>query len=294
MYGRVNKYMKIKAELEPGKVALVTGGSSGIGKAIASGLAKRGMHVWLVAQRRDLLDTARKEVESHRQNQSQIIGTVSADVSDLDQVRMAVKQVSEKSGPPDLLVNSAGVTHPGYVQDLDINIFNWMMEVNYFGTVYMTKEVLPAMLKRGSGYILNISSMGGIIGAFGYTAYGGSKFAVRGFSDALRQEIKLHGIGVSIIFPSDTDTPQLEYENQFKPPETKALGSLAGSMTAYDVAKITLKGIERGKYLIIPGFEGNFWYLLNRLLGSRGSNLIVDQIIASAVKKKNSAQSKEA
>ena len=116
--------MKIKAILEPGKIALVTGGSSGIGKAIACGLAKRGMHVWLVAQRKDLLASALKEVESHKQSQSQLIGTVSADVSDLDQVRMAVIQVSEKSGPPDLLVNSAGVAHPGYFQELDMNIFH--------------------------------------------------------------------------------------------------------------------------------------------------------------------------
>ena len=286
--------MKIKAKLEPGKVALVTGGSSGIGKAIACGLAERGMHVWLVAQRKDLLDSARIEVETHRKNQNQVIGTVSADVSDWDQVRMAVRQLSEKSGPPDLLVNSAGVTHPGYVEKLDLNIFNWMMEVNYFGTVYMTKEVLPVMLKRGSGYILNISSMGGIIGAFGYTAYAASKFAVRGFTDALRQEIGLLGIGVSILFPSDTDTPQLEYENNFKPPETKALGNLSGSMNATDVARVTLKGIERGKYLIIPNFEGNFWYLLNRLLGSAGSNLLLDQIIANARKKNNVSHVKEA
>jgi len=280
--------MKIKAKLQPGKVALVTGGSSGIGKAIACGLAERGMHVWLVAQRKDLLDTARKEVETHRKNQNQVIGTVSADVSDWDQVRSAVNLICEKSGQPDLLVNSAGVTHPGYVEKLDINIFNWMMEVNYFGTVYMTKEVLRSMLTQGSGYILNISSMGGIIGAFGYTAYGASKFAVRGFTDALRQELKFLGIGVSILFPSDTDTPQLDYENEFKPPETKALGNLSGSMTASDVAKITLRGIERGQYFIIPNFEGNFWYLLNRVLGSAGSNLLLDSIITSAVKKKNS------
>ena len=109
---------------------------------------------------------------------------------------MAVIQVSEKSGPPDLLVNSAGVAHPGYFQELDLNIFHWMMEVNYFGTVYMTKEVIPSMLKRGSGYIVNISSMAGFVGTFGYTAYGGSKFAVRGFSDVLRAEMKIHGIGV--------------------------------------------------------------------------------------------------
>jgi 3-dehydrosphinganine reductase len=282
--------MRIKAKLEPGKVALITGGSSGIGKAIACVLAEHGMDVWLVAQRKDQLEIARQEVEAHRTNPDQKIDVVSADISEFDQVRTCINHINEKNGPPYLLVNSAGVTHPGYVQDLDIYIFNWMMEVNYFGTVNMTKEVLPAMLNQRSGYIVNISSMGGIIGAFGYTAYGASKFAVRGFTDALRQELKLYGIGISILFPSDTDTPQLEYENKFKPPETKALGNLAGSMDPRDVARITIKGIERGKYLIIPNFESNFWYILNRLLGSGGSNFILDQIIADAVKKKNGSQ----
>jgi len=285
--------MKIKAKLEPGKVALVTGGSSGIGKAIACGLAERGMHVWLVAQRKDLLDSARMEVETHRKNQSQVIGTVSADVSDWNQVRMAVKQVSEKSGPPDLLVNSAGVTHPGYVEKLDINIFSWMMEVNYFGTVYITKELLPAMIKRGSGYILNIASLVGYIGGIGYSAYGASKFAVHGFTDALRQEMKVYGIGVSILYPSDTDTPQLAYENEFKPVEVKAIANLTGAMTPSAVAKIAVKGIERGQYTIITAFESKFWIWLYRLSPSL-LFFIVDSIISDTVKKKNSNGSKEA
>src|SRR4030066_389830 len=239
--------MKIKAILEPGKIALVTGGSSGIGKAIAGCLASRGMHIWLVAQRKDLLQSAREEVEAHRHNQGQKIGTISADVSDLDQVRRAVKQISEKAGPPDLLINSAGVAHPGYVQELDISIFKWMMEVNYFGTVYITKEILPVMLQRSSGYIVNISSVAGFLGTFGYTAYGASKFAVRGFSDALRAEMKLHGIGVSILFPPDTETAQLEYESHYKPPETKALSGNTKTMSPDVVAHETLKGIERGR-----------------------------------------------
>jgi 3-dehydrosphinganine reductase len=285
--------MKIKAQLEPGKNAIVTGGSSGIGKAIACRLFNRGLNVWLVAQRNELLETARKEVELHRQNQNQMVNVISADVSELDQVQRVVKIVSEKSGPPDILVNSAGVAHPGYVQDLDINIFSWMMEVNYFGTVYMTKEVLPSMLKNGTGYIINISSIAGIISVIGYTAYAASKFAIKGFTDALRQEMKLHRIGVSLILPSDTDTPQLEYENKIKPPETKALGSMTGSMSPDEVAKITLSGIEHGKYLIIPGLEGKVLYHLNGLLRG-GVNPIIDMLIADAIKKKNSTHQKEA
>jgi 3-dehydrosphinganine reductase len=276
-----------------GKVALVTGGSSGIGKAIACDLTRRGMDVWLVAQRKELLDSARLEVETYRQSQSQTIGIVSADVSDLDQVQVAVEKVSKKSGTPDLLVNSAGVAHPGYVQDLDINIFNWMMEVNYFGTVYMTKEVIRGMLKKGSGYIVNISSIAGIISIIGYTAYGASKFAIKGFTDALRQEMKFHGIGVSLVLPSDTDTPQLEYENRIKPPETKALGSMSGSMTADAVAKVTMNGVEHGRYMIIPGLEGKIYYHLNGWLGL-GMNPIMDYLVADAIKKKNKSRSKEA
>jgi len=284
--------MRIKATLEPGKVALVTGGSSGIGKAIACGLARRGMDIWLIAQRKELLESARREVESHRLSQNQHIGVISADVSNLDQVSKAVNQVTEKSGTPYLVVNSAGVAHPGYIQELDIDIFSWMMEVNYFGIVHITKEVLPAMLRTGSGYLINISSFAGIISIIGYTAYGASKFAVKGFSDALRQEMKLHGIGVSIVFPSDTDTPQLEYENRIKPLETKALGSISGSMTADEVARVVLKGIERGKYLILPGLEGKALYHLNRLLGG-GLNPIIDYIIQDTVKKKKSSHPKE-
>jgi len=285
--------MKIKAQLEPGKVAVITGGSSGIGKAIAIDLFKHGMDVWLVAQRIEILESARKEVETHRRNQNQKVEIISADVSDLDQVKRTVKQVTESSGPPYLLVNSAGVTQPGYFQEQDINIFRWMMEVNYYGTLYMCKEVIPALIDQRSGYILNISSLGGYLGGFGYTAYGASKFAVRGFTEALRQEMKPFGIGVTIIYPSDTDTPQLEYEKKFKPVETEALANFAGAMSAAQVAEVALKGIQRGQYAIFPALEGKFWVQINRLSSSL-LQFIIDQIVADAVKKKNTARQKEA
>jgi 3-dehydrosphinganine reductase len=95
------------------------------------------------------------------------------------------------------------------------------------------------------------------------------------------------------VLPSDTDTPQLEYENKIKPFETKSLGSISGSMTAQDVAKTTLQGIERGKYVIIPGTEGKLVYHLNGLLRG-GVNPIIDMLIADAVKKKNTSHQKEA
>ncbi len=284
--------MKIKAQLQPGKVAVITGGSSGIGKAITCQLVERGMDVWILAQRKEILEAARTEIESHRKNSDQKVYAYSVDVSQLDQVHSAVNHIAATSGTPDLLVNSAGVTHPGYVQDLDINIFDWMMEVNYFGTVYMTKEVIPGMIKRGSGYILNVSSGSGVVSTFGYTAYGASKFAVHGFSEALRMEMKVYGIGVSILFPSDTDTPQLAYENQFKPPETRAINSLAGANRAEDVAKSSLRSIEHGQYFILTNFDSKFLYVVNRL--SPGLlRFILDTIIANTVKKNGRDRSKE-
>ena len=260
--------MASKSSHWKGKTALVTGGSSGIGLAIARLLAQQGAHVWLVARRKEILETALSAVAAARLDPFQHCGIFPADISDSAQAAAAVEHVRAQSGLPDLLVNAAGITHPGYVQDLSLEIFRAMMDVNYFGTVYITKAALPGMLQRGSGHIINISSMGGCIGAFGYSAYGASKFAVRGFSDVLRSELKPLGIRVSIAFPSDTDTPQLAYEAPFKPPETKALARKVKVMSPEFVAKITLQQAARGRYIILPGLENNLFYWLNGHLGN--------------------------
>ncbi len=267
--------MRIKANLDPGKLALVTGGSSGIGLAAAKLLAGRGMDVCIWARRSDLLQSALADLESLRQSAHQRFGALSVDVTEAGQVAAALVDV-EKIGIPDLVINSAGVARPGYVQELELDVFRQMMEVNYFGMLHTVKAVLPAMLERGSGYLVNIASLAGLVGVFGYTAYGASKFAVRGFSDALRAELKPHGIGVSICYPADTDTPQLAYENQYKPLETKAVSGGSGLMTAEALAKILLRDIARGRYMILPNLEGKLLYWLSGIFG-----FYQDQIIAS-------------
>lgn len=244
------------------KVALVTGGSSGIGLALARLLAGNGANVWLAARDRVRLESALREVESARYSGEQRCGFVSADLSVASEASAAVSKVVESAGLPDLVVNSAGVAHPGYVQDLSLDIFRWMMETNYFATVYMTKAVLPGMIERRSGHIVNISSMAGFTGVFGYTAYGASKFAVTGFSEALRAEMKPHGVRVSLVFPPDTDTPQLAYENQYKPPETKAVSGTARALSAETVARAILRDAGRGRFLILPGWEARLFYIL--------------------------------
>jgi len=271
-----------------GKIALITGGSSGIGLATAHLLAEEGAHVWLLARRTELLSDALEMLEAARRSAQQRFGFVSADVTDLVQVEQAIAKVKAAVGVPDLLVNSAGVAQPGYCQEVSMDIFHWMMDVNFYGTVHVTKTLLPDFIARRSGYIVNISSLAGALGVFGYTAYGASKFAVRGFSDTLRQEMKCHQIGVSIAYPPDTDTPQLAYEDQFKPAETKALSGSSGKLTPEAVASAIVNGIKRGRYVILPGMESKLIYRLGGLLGE-GLNPILDMIIAQAQQKQDVA-----
>ena len=106
------------------------------------------------------------------------------------------------------------------------------MDLNYFGTVNMVKALLPAMLERGSGHIVNISSVAAFLGVFGYSAYGASKYAVRGFSDVLRAEVKPLGVRVSVVFPPDMDTPGLANENKTKPFETHEIEGKHGCVSS--------------------------------------------------------------
>ena len=266
------------------KTALVTGGSSGIGLATACLLAQQGAHVYLIASRADRLDGALAKLNESCSKADQRHGAVVADVADNAAVEKVVAQVIETAGVPDLLVNAAGVCQPGYVQELDLGLFHWMMDVNYYGTLHVTKALLPAMIQRRSGYIANITSMAGFVGLFGYTAYAASKFAVRGFTEALRAEMKLYNIGVSLVYPGDTDTPQLAYEKQFKPVETQALTGTSGMMTPEAVASEILKGIKRGQFTILPGLESKLIYRVGGLLED-GIHPIIDMIVAWAKNK---------
>lgn len=249
------------------KSVLITGGSSGIGLALAKQLAVQGASIHILARKPETLLSALKEIETARVQSEQIFSTIQADVADYEVLASTLSSHIEKHGAPHVLINSAGVAHPGEFENMELNTIRWLMDVNYFGTVNAIKAVLPDMLNRGSGQIINFSSMAGFLGVYGYTAYGASKYAVRGFSDALRAELKPKGITVSIVFPPDTDTPQLAYENEFKPAITKALSSTAKVMTADQVAEITLRQAAKQKYIITPGFESSLFFTLSNLLG---------------------------
>lgn len=250
------------------KVALITGGSSGLGLEVARQLSRHGAHICLVARRADTLETALETVRAERSDPGQRFGVISADVSDPEQAQAAVEQTARDMGHPDLVINSAGVARPGYFQETDLDLFHWMMDINYFGIVNICKAVVPGMLDRRAGHIVNVSSASGFLGVFGYTAYTASKFAVSGFSDVLRSELKPHGVKVSIVYPSDIDTPQLVYETRYQPPETRALKPLRSVMPPEAVARVMLRDIERGRYVILPGWDSKSMYLLTRVFGA--------------------------
>ncbi|MCC0177619.1 SDR family oxidoreductase [Waterburya agarophytonicola K14] len=244
------------------KHAIVTGGSSGIGKATAKLLAQRGANISLIARDRSKLVLAQKEIQALTINPQQQILIFVADVSQRQQITTAIQNAIANLGTPELLITSAGIAHPGYFEEIPLEVFEKTMAVNYFGSLYAIKAALPAMEEAGMGKIVLISSGAGLIGIYGYTAYCPSKFALRGLAESLRGELKPKGVGVAIVYPPDTDTPQLAAESKIKPPETKNITATAKVWSAEAVAIEILRGIDRGRFAIAPGTELTW---LNRL-----------------------------
>ena len=274
----------MKPSYYQGKTALITGGSSGIGFALARALLERGASVCLLARDIQRLEQAKESFRGKIPNAA--IHLIAADVTEPEKLSAALNEYVSQFGCPDFLINSAGVARPGYVEELPLEVYRWTMDIDYHGTVNTVKLLLPEMLKRGSGHIINISSLAGVVGIFGYTAYSGAKFAVKGFSDVLRSELKPKGIRVSVVFPPDTDTPQLAWENQFKPAETRFISGTSKSLNPDVVAETILKAASKGKYAIVPGLDAKLLYLLATRLGD-WIYPILDLMVASAVKKKN-------
>lgn len=241
---------------------IITGGSSGIGRAIARLLTQRGANVSIIARRQELLDETLAELEALRENQSQSLMSHSADLTEWEQAQKAITDLSANGHPPDILINAAGFAHPGYFEELPLDVFRTTMDIDYFGTVHTTKAVVPTMMERRSGHIVNFSSLAGFLPVFGYTAYSPAKYAVRSFSEVLRSELKPYGIHISIVFPTDTATPQLDYENRFKPLETLRISETSQVMAVDQAAQAIVRGIERQKPYILPSFDGWLYFLL--------------------------------
>lgn len=235
--------------------AIVTGGSSGIGKATAKLLFSLGANVSLIARRPEKLAAALTEIETVRRFENQTAIALEADVAARSSIETALKTALERLGVPDLFIASAGIAHPGYFPDLPVEIFEQTMAINYFGSLYCLKALVPVMAKNGKGHVVLISSGAGLIGIYGYTPYCPSKFAIRGLAESLRGELRVLGIGISIVYPPDTDTPQLVAENRTKPPETQHITGTAQMWSAEDVARAIVRGIRTQSFIITPGRE---------------------------------------
>jgi 3-dehydrosphinganine reductase len=266
------------------KLVLITGGSSGIGLALAKKLASEGAHVWILARREQVLQEALDEIKAARMSPEQKCGTLQCDLSNRQQLESTLKKFQEATGTPDLLINAAGYAHPDTFLNIDPGVFYRQMDVNYFGAVNCIRAFLPAMIARNSGYIVNVCSTAGFVSFYGLTAYSASKYALRGFTDALRSEMKFTGVNVSICFPPDTDTPGLETENRIKPAITEEVSKLGKLAQPETVAESIIQGVQKNRYLIVTGFENKiFFYLLNPL--GRLVAPIIDILVTSAAKK---------
>ncbi|NEP89387.1 MAG: SDR family oxidoreductase [Okeania sp. SIO2C2] len=247
--------------------AIITGGSSGIGKEIAKLLAKEGSNISIIARNPKKLEAVKAEITATIVNPEQKIITIPTDVAHREATETAIHQAVKEIGTPDLLITAAGISHPGYFRELPIEIFEQTMAINYFGSLYCVRAVLPMMEQQKKGHIVMISSGAGLIGIYGYTPYCPSKFAIRGLAESLRGELKLSGISVSVVYPPDTDTPQLEEENKTKPLETKRITATSGVWSAEDMAVEIVRGMKKKTFAIAPGLEMTLLDKLHSLLG---------------------------
>jgi 3-dehydrosphinganine reductase len=253
--------MKIK--YYEGLIVYITGGSSGIGLAIAKLLASKGSHIVIFSRHVDTLKKAVEDIQGHCSSTSQRISYMVLDVSQREMAQKILPEAVNQFGPPDIIINSAGTSHPQEFGDITFNQFDEIIRVNLYGT-WNTIDILLPHIKAKKGYIVNVSSIAGFVGVFGMTAYSASKYAVIGFSEALRSELKRYDVTVSVLCPPDVRTPMLEKANKIKPQEAKAISATAAIMEPEDVAKALIKQMASGDFLIIPGASGKFTNIMKR------------------------------
>jgi len=185
-----------------GKTALITGAGKGIGRAIARALAAEGVHVGIVARTKKDLQNLADELQSAGHKCSM----ATADVSDIQSVNTAVDTLLNKIGNIDILINNAGIGKFGKFLELDPASWEEQIKVNLFGVYYVTRAVLPQMIERQTGDIINISSTAGLKGSALTSAYSASKFGIMGLTESLMQEVRKHNIRVTAMTPSTVVT----------------------------------------------------------------------------------------
>ncbi|MBF2047099.1 MAG: SDR family NAD(P)-dependent oxidoreductase [Elainella sp. C42_A2020_010] len=189
------------------KVAIVTGASSGIGKATALALAAEGAQIVLAARRSEKLDQVAEQIQANGGNALPI----TTDVANQTQAQQLIQKASDVFGHVDILVNSAGIAILGEIDGANPADWQRMIDLNVLGLMYTTHAVLPILKAQKTGHIVNISSVAGRIARAGVGAYNASKWAVNAFSEALRQEVYQHQIRVTVIEPGLVETELFDH-----------------------------------------------------------------------------------
>lgn len=229
-----------------GKVALVTGASSGIGAEIAKALAARGARVLLVARGREGLERTGAGIIS-----GDAIA-MPADLSDLADVKRLASEVLAGHGAPDILVNNAGAGRWRAIDENDPGEAQEAVALPYLAAFELTRELVPAMIARGSGHILNMTSAAAFVTIPGATAYGVARWAMRAFSYQLEEDLHGTGVGVSLLVPTEVDSPYFD-NNPGSRERIPRIAKLTGTLDEADVAAAAIKAIERERReLIIP------------------------------------------
>ncbi|TFG03693.1 MAG: SDR family NAD(P)-dependent oxidoreductase [Promethearchaeota archaeon] len=249
----------IKKQPFKGKLALVCGGSRGIGKETAKLFVRLGGDVCIVARTLDILKETVEEIKKLKVNGSQIVELMSCDTSNLEQVDHLFNEFFKKFRIPDFLFNFVGISYPQYTDKFEFKDLKFHMDTNYYGQLIPIITILPHFLKKESGHIINMSSVAGFIGIMGYAGYTPTKFAIVGLSEVLRNEYKGYNIKVSVIFPPDTDTYGLHEEAKTRPEELNIISERAGLMQPEDVAEKIIEDVLKEKFYILPGSAKFLW-----------------------------------
>ena len=242
------------------KHVLITGASSGMGLAAAELVAASGAHVSLLARDIGRLEVAVEVVRARAPHAGQRVIGISCDVSDRMQIERAIADATSASGPVDVLLTCAGFCEPQRFAESTVDDIVRHVEVNLLGTMYAARAVAPSMVERGSGHIGLVSSMGGLVGVYGYAGYSAAKFGVTGFAEVLRSELRPHGVRVTLACPPNMDTPGYAREVACEPRETAAINGIAKTIPPSVAAAGFLRAIERGKFLVLHGVTNRLLY----------------------------------